>query len=198
MGAVLPMGVLRETDYYEESSPDRLRHAEANWRRCYGLIAGEPPDAYGIAERVEDDLLTTIDCGDGETRNPALPQDRSGELSVLTTGYTSPAESRQGAGPDTLRTAAAEDIRPESVSVAAPFLTYLIPGDCAAFSPAAQPRDRHGAEAAPSRASWARGWSRWKYIRAGASSRWRQRPLDASGVTSRSRGSRAGRKSLER
>ena len=76
VGAVLPVGVLRETNYYGESSPDRLRRAEANWRRCYDLIAGEPPNDYAISDRVEDDLLTTIDCGDAVTRNPALRQDR--------------------------------------------------------------------------------------------------------------------------
>ena len=69
VGAVLPVGTLRETDYYGQTGPERLRGGEANWRRCYDLIAGEPPAADGIAERVEEDLLTTIDCGDGETRN---------------------------------------------------------------------------------------------------------------------------------
>ena len=76
VGAVLPVGMLREANYYGMSSPDRLRRAEANWRRCYSLIAGESPAAEGIAERVEEDLLTTIDCGDAATRNPALRQER--------------------------------------------------------------------------------------------------------------------------
>ena len=42
-----------------------------NWVRVrpYGLIAGEPPSNHGISERVEEDPLTTIECGNGETRN---------------------------------------------------------------------------------------------------------------------------------
>ncbi len=69
VGAVLPVGTLRDTDYYGQTDPERLRRAEANWRRCYDKVTGQPPAAAGIAERVEDDLLTTIDCGDGETHN---------------------------------------------------------------------------------------------------------------------------------
>lgn len=69
VGAVLPVGTLRDTDYYGEAGPERLRRAEANWWRCYSLISGEPPALDAIAKRVEADLLTTIDCSDGETRN---------------------------------------------------------------------------------------------------------------------------------
>lgn len=69
VGAVLPVGTLRETDYYGQTAPERLRGTEANWQRCYDKVTGQPPATAGIAERVEDDLLTTIHCGDGETRN---------------------------------------------------------------------------------------------------------------------------------
>ena len=69
MGAALPVGTLRDTDYYGAAGPERLRRAEANWRRCYSLISGEPPALDAIAKRVEADLLTTIDCGHGATRN---------------------------------------------------------------------------------------------------------------------------------
>ena len=68
VGAVLPVGTLRETDYYGKAEPERLRRAEANWKRCYDLIAGMPVPSNSITERVDADLLTTTDCGDGATR----------------------------------------------------------------------------------------------------------------------------------
>lgn len=77
VGAVMPVGTLRETDYYGDADPERLQAAEANWNRCYDLIAGSPVDADGIADKVDADLLTTIDCGDGETNKPSERGDES-------------------------------------------------------------------------------------------------------------------------
>ena len=70
-GAALPVGMLRETDYYGEAGPGRLGRAEADWQSCYDLIAGRPAAAEGIARRAEEDLLTAVGCGEAAAGRPA-------------------------------------------------------------------------------------------------------------------------------
>lgn len=74
VGAALPVGTLRETDYYGKADPERLRWAEANWQRCYDLITGRPVPTDRISERVDADLLMATDCA-GEAARQSDPSE---------------------------------------------------------------------------------------------------------------------------
>ena len=64
VGAALPLGFMRETDYYGIASSDRVIRGSVDWHRCRRLLVGRPVSAAVVVDRVAEDLATVAACAD--------------------------------------------------------------------------------------------------------------------------------------
>ena len=72
VGAVQPVGLLRETNLYRSSDRDRVQDAEAAWQSCYDALPGRR-STDAINARVDDDMSTAVDCADTMIEAPDPP-----------------------------------------------------------------------------------------------------------------------------